>query len=159
MTDQADPSLDLEPEARQTLLGLAPYTWFRIFKYSVYMLLCYNTLLFFQQDFQASNQTFSNGISWENLVAAFSATIDTAAWVVLLLMFELETAVIPDHILRSGARWLLLAISSICYFFIIYAFYGYWIKLGMISSHVPFEIADVCSLIGTPRHYIITLDE
>ena len=29
----------------------------------------------------------------------------------------------------------------------------------MISSHAPFEIADVCSLIGTQMNYIVTLDE
>ena len=142
----------------RSYLGLTAFAWFRLFKYSVYLLLCHNTFLFFQQDFQASSQVFASGVSWANLVEAYSATIDTAAWVVLLLMFELETAVIPDHILRGKTRWLLLGISSVCYFLIVYAFYGYWVKYGMFSNPVPFRTADICSLVGAQMNYVLTLD-
>ena len=36
-------------------------------------------------------------------IQLFSATLDTLAWVILLLLFELETAVIPDDRLQGGA--------------------------------------------------------
>ena len=52
--------------------------------------------MFFQEDLAASAETFGDTVTWRNVVEAYSATIDTLAWVVLLLLFELETAVIDD---------------------------------------------------------------
>jgi hypothetical protein len=76
-------------------------TVFRAFKYAIYCLLAWNLFLFFQEDFAASANTFGDTVTWRNVVEAYSATIDTAAWVVLLLLFELETAVIPDEKLKG----------------------------------------------------------
>ena len=111
---------------------------FRIFKYTIYCLLAWNVFLFFQEDFAASSATFGDTVSWRNVVEAYSATIDTLAWVILLLMFELETAVIPDEKLRGNLKWVLAGIRAACYFFIIYAFYGYCLKYGLISTLQPF---------------------
>lgn len=133
--------------------------WFRVFKYSIYCLLAYNIWLFFLDDFNASAQTFADGVTWRNLVEAYSATVDTFSWVVLLLLFELETAVIPDQTLRGSLKWVLSAIRAICYFFITYSFYGYLVKYGVITNLLPLSIADVCSLIGTEMTYVDTLDD
>lgn len=65
---------------------------YRIFKYAIYCFLAYNVWLFLLDDLSSSAQLFSDGVSWRNIMEAFSATIDTIAWVVLLLLFELETA-------------------------------------------------------------------
>ncbi len=134
-------------------------TIFRIFKYTIYCLLAWNVFLFFQEDVAASAQTFGNNVTWRNVVEAYSATIDTAAWVILLLLFELETAVIPDEKLRGGLKWTLMAVRSISYFFISYAFYGYWQKYGVVTDFLPFAIDNVCSLVGTDFSYVDTLDE
>jgi hypothetical protein len=48
---------------------------------------------------------------------------------VLLLLFELETAVIPDEKLRGWLKWFLMAVRAGCYFFIVYAFYGYCLQV------------------------------
>ena len=132
---------------------------FTLFKYAIYLLLAWNAFLFFQEDFAASAQTFGDDISWRNFVEAFSATIDTVAWIVLLLLFELETAVIPDQKLKGSLKWLLMAVRALAYFFIVYAFYGYWAKFGVITDLVPFEIADVCRLAGMDWNYVADLDD
>ncbi|WP_224784932.1 hypothetical protein [Marinihelvus fidelis] len=132
---------------------------FRAFKYTIYLLLAINIVLFFQEDYLAARETFGSNIGWGNFVEAFSATIDTAAWVVLLLLFELETAVISDERLRGGLKWLLMAVRSICYVFIGWAFWGYLGKLGLVSGHEPFVIANVCELVGTGFTWLSDLDE
>ena len=109
-----------------------PHRVFQLFKYTVYCLLAYNAFLFFQEDLAASAETFGDTITWRNVVEAYSATIDTSAWVLLLLLFELETAVIPDEKLQGGLKWFLMLIRVVCYFFISYAFYGYCLKFGVI---------------------------
>ena len=68
----------------------ARYRAFTAVKYLVYILLSFNVWLFLQEELQALEHTFVDGISPGQLVQVFSATIDTAAWVILLLLFELE---------------------------------------------------------------------
>ena len=132
---------------------------FRFFKYSIYILLTYNAFLFFEGDLVASAETFGENITWRNIIEAYSATFDTVAWVALLLLFELETAIIPDHLLKGWLKWVLKGLSAIAYFFIVYSFYGYCVKYGVITDLQPFNIADVCSLVGTDFTWVVTLDE
>lgn len=132
---------------------------FRAFKYVIYCLLAWNAVLFFQEDLVASAETFGNSITWRNFVEAYSASIDTTAWVVLLLLFELETAVIPDEKLEGNLKWLLSGSRIICYFFITWAFYGYCVKYGLVSDLVPFNSADICALVGTDFSFIADLDD
>ena len=138
---------------------LHPHRVFTLFKYSVYCLLAYNAFLFFQEDIAASAETFGDTVTWRNVVEAYSATIDTSAWVILLLLFELETAVIPDEKLQGGLKWALMALRSICYFFIVYAFYGYCLKYLVITDLSPFSIPDVCALLGTDWNLVADLDD
>jgi hypothetical protein len=138
---------------------LNPERLFNLFKYTVYLLLAYNILLWFQEDLAASAETFGDTVTWRNVVEAYSATIDTAAWVVLLLLFELETAVIPDEKLKGGLKWFFTGIVAVCYVLITWAFYGYVAKYGVITDVVPFSVVDVCSLVGTEWNYIVDLDD
>ena len=138
---------------------ITPQRLFTLFKYIVYILLAYEIILWFQEDLAASAETFGDTVTWRNVVEAYSATIDTAAWVVLLLMFELETAVIPDEKLQGSLKWLFTGIVAVCYVFITWAFYGYVVKYGVITDVVPFSIGDVCSLVGTEWNYIVDLDD
>jgi len=138
---------------------LTPHNIFRLFKYAIYILLAYNAILFFQEDLAASTEMFGDAVTWRNVIEAYSATFDTAAWVLLLLLFELETAIIPDHLLKGRLKWILKGLAGICYFFIVYSFYGYCYKYGVVSDLVPFDIDDVCSLIGTNFTYVFDLDD
>ena len=138
---------------------LHPHRVFTLFKYTVYCLLAYNAFLFFGEDFAASAETFGNTVTWRNVVEAYSATIDTTAWILLLLLFELETAVIPDEKLKGGLKWALMGFRAICYFFIVYAFYGYGMKFLVITNLLPFSIPDVCTLVGTDWNFVADLDD
>ena len=138
---------------------LHPHHIFTIFKWLVYILLAWNGFQFLQEDLAASAETFGNTITWRNIVEAYSAFIDTSAWLVLLLVFEFETAIIPDEYLQGGLKWLLLVVKAVCYFFIVYAFYGYLSKYVVINDLVAFNIADVCSLAGTDWNYVVNLDD
>ncbi len=64
---------------------------YKFFKYAVYAALTINVYLFFAEEWAAAAHRFVDGIALEDVIEGFAASIDTAAWVVLLLMFELET--------------------------------------------------------------------
>lgn len=136
-----------------------PTTYYRVFKYTVYILLALNVLFFLREDYLASAETFVEGVNWGNLVQAYAQTIDTFSWVVLLLLFELETAVISDDKLNGGLKWVLLGIRATCYFFIVYAFYGYCLKYGLVTNFQSFSVANLCDLVGGNFSYIHDLDE
>jgi hypothetical protein len=138
---------------------LHPRLLFTAFKYTIYLLLAVDTVMFFQEDLAASAETFGGDIGWHNVVEAFTAAVDTAAWLVLLLLFELETAVIPDQKLQGWLKWFLSAVRVVCYFFIIWAFYGYISKYLVITNIAPITIADVCSLIGGDWTWVDDFDE
>ena len=134
-------------------------SWFQLFKYTIYGLLTINIFLFFQEDFDATQATFGGDYSLKNIIEGFAATIDTAAWVVLLLLFELETYVLPDERIRGFLKWSLHGIRAFCYVFIVYAAYGYISKMLTMYDFVPYTIEDVCTLADTTFTYILLFDE
>lgn len=135
-------------------------TIFQFFKYTVYVLLTINIYLFFAEEFAASNHQFPDGVAPNDLIEAFAATIDTAAWVVLLLMFELETYVLDDAHFTSKITWSLHALRLICYGFILYAFYGYIANLTFLLGASPLvNVSSLCSLVADQWVYATSLDQ
>ena len=133
---------------------------YQLSKYLVYALLMVNVYIFFTEEWAAMSFRFSGGLSFSDVIEGFAATIDTAAWVVLLLMFELETFVLADHHFTRKVSLALHSLRAVCYAFIVYAFYGYVTKLIFLLGAVPAEgIADLCALQMDTWAYAIDLDE
>jgi len=133
---------------------------FQLFKYSVYALLTINVYVFFAEEWAASAHRFANGIVLAEMIEAFAASIDTAAWVVLLLMFELETYLLDDRHFTRRVTWTLHGLRAVCYVVIIYAFYGYLSKLLFLFGTGPLAgVSDLCSLVDGTWVYAIDFDE
>ena len=133
---------------------------FQFFKYAIYALLAFNVYVFWSDELLAATVEYSDGIPWLEVIGAYAATIDTAAWVVLLLMFELETYVLEDHHYNRAITWSLHTMRAICYAFIVYAFYGYISNLTYIyqASSLP-GVSDLCRLVQDEWSYAVSLDE
>ncbi len=133
---------------------------FQLFKYSVYALLTLNIYLFFVIEWAASPHRFADGIILFDIIEAYVATIDTAAWVLLLLMFELETYVLDDRHFTKGVTWTLHGLRAFCYIFIVYSFYGYLTELIFLSGSGPLpNVSDICSLVDGQWAYAVDFDE
>lgn len=133
---------------------------FQLFKYIVYALLTVNIYLFFAEEWAAAAHRFTDGVALDAIIEGFAASIDTAAWVVLLLMFELETYVLDDQQFTRRVTWSLHGLRAICYAFIVYAFYGYVTKLLFLLGATPFPgSGDLCTLIDGQWAYAVDLDE
>ena len=131
---------------------------FQIFKYVVYVLLSFNVYLFFREEWLASQTIFASGVDFSVLIKAFGATIDTAAWVILLLIFELETYVLDDEKIKGWLKWSLDIVRSLCYLVIVYAFYGYVSKYLLLSGFEPVHLSQVCTM-PSDWKFMITLNE
>ncbi len=132
---------------------------YRFFKYAVYLLLSLNVVLFFREEHLANFEIYPNGVALGQLIEAYAATVDTLAWVILLLMFELETAVIPDEKLQGSLKWWMMVVRGVCFGFIVYAFFGYVASYHIVSNIEPFNVDNLCALVGSDYSYIHDLDE
>ena len=133
---------------------------FQLFKYAVYILLSINIYVFFAEEHLAAAVQYPNGIAAVQFITAYSSTIDTAAWVILLLMFELETYVFEDHHFTKPVTWALHGTRLFCYSFIVYAFYGYIENLVFAYDMLPMvNIDNLCSLAGQQWSYSVDIDE
>ena len=133
---------------------------FRLFKYAVYALLILNVFVFWNEEVLAAAVQFPNGIDLTQIIGSFPATIDTAAWVILLLVFELETFVLEDRHFTPPVAMTLQGIRILCYVFIIYALYGYIVKLEFVYQTTQLAgLSDLCTLVSKDWSYAIDLDE
>lgn len=122
--------------------------FYSAFKYSVYALLAINTGHFFFENLAGVSFTHRQGLALGEVIVAYTDAIDTAAWLVLLLLLELETSIIPDDKLKGWAGLSINAASVLCWAAIIYSFYGYVATLGVPQGFAPYVGADPCSLVG-----------
>ena len=133
---------------------------YQLFKYAVYALLTLNIFLFFAEENAAAKLQFADGIATLDIIEAYSATIDTLAWVILLLMFELETWVLEDEQFTRRIAWSLHGLRALCYVFIVYAFYGYLANLWFVMDVAPLAgVSNLCQLAADSWSYVATLDE
>lgn len=137
----------------------AGYRWFTAIKYLTYAALCINAWLFSQEELHALEHTFTDGIEPSQIIQVFSATIDTVSWIILLLMFELETSVISDERITGWVKAVLHWLRVLCYVAIVYAFYGYCAELSAFFSLVPLQATDLCALAGQDLSMIVDIDE
>jgi hypothetical protein len=135
-------------------------TLFQIFKYIVYALLTFNIYLFFVEEHLAAQLQFPLGVALMELNEAYASTIDTAAWVILLLMFELETHVLEDHHFTKPVTWSLHGVRIFCYALILSAFQGYTANLAFAYDVTTLtNISDLCSIASDQWSYAVDIDE
>ena len=133
---------------------------YQLFKYVVYAALTANIFIFFSQESAASPYRFADGFALEEIILGFAATIDTVAWVVLLLMFELETYVLDDNRFTPRVTWSLHGLRAVCYGFIVYSFYGYTSKMISLSGMAALPgVNDLCSLADGAWAYSVAYEE
>ena len=120
---------------------------FQLFKYTVYAFLAMNVYWFFAEEYAAAPLRYPDGVGLADLMEAYAATIDTLAWVILLLMFELETYVLDDKHFTKSVTWTLHGLRFACFAFIVMAFFGYVDVLEFNSGAALFAgVSDICAL-------------
>ena len=160
MTDNSPYESLVSKAHMHTHSSISMQTLYKIFKYTVYVSLTLNIFLFFQEESLATQQTFSQGIGVADIIQGFAATIDTAAWVFLLIIFELSTSIFsPNTLSKSRIKLIFIVVRIFCYGFILYSFYGYVTKMLLINGVSPFLVNDACTLIGQNFSVIDNLDE
>jgi hypothetical protein len=141
-------------------LTINRYTLYQVFKYALYIFLSMNVYWFFVEEYQANFLLYPDGVRLGDLYDAYAATIDTAAWVVLLLMFELETYILEDHHFTRPVTISLHVLRAVCYALIIRVFFGYVGNLQSVEDvSILAGVTDLCSLVSDNWSYSHDLEE
>jgi hypothetical protein len=132
---------------------------FTAVKYLVFLLLFVNIFLFLQEELGALEHTFVDGFEPSQVIQVFSATIDTTAWLILLLLFELETSVLDDHRIHGWVKWTLHGVRGLCYVAVFYAFTGYLAELGMLYDTFELSGFSACDSLDSGYAVLTDIDE
>ncbi len=136
------------------------YTLYQVFKYALYIFLAMNVYWFFAEEYQANFLLYPDGVRLGDLYDAYAATIDTAAWVVLLLMFELETYILEDHHFTRPVTLSLHVLRAVCYALIIRVVFGYIGNLQSVEDvSLLAGVTDLCSLVSDNWSYSHDFEE
>ena len=145
---------------KTTIFGTSDgFKVFTAVKYLTYALLFINIFLFLREELLALEHTFAGEIELGQIIQSFAATIDTASWLLLLLLFELETSVLDDSRIKGGTKWFLHGVRGLCYVAIGYAFTGYYAELIALYDVTPISVPDSCTLVVQNLSLLVTIDE
>ena len=141
----------------KSVLSLLKKQWYQLFKYSVYLSLLTNVFLFLKKELAASVHRFGADFSISQVFEAFTSTLDTAAWVVLLLLFELEIYVLPKSAMTPTLTWFIRIITGICFLMICSSLVGYLQGYTWLQGYTEIGIDNLCEVTG--QSWMVELDE
>lgn len=136
-----------------------PRRLFPWFKYAVYLALLGNVWFFFVEDSGAASVRLEEASPLLRTIEVFAQSIDTAAWVVLLLLFELETSFLSNaarH--RRRVAWTLHGVRALGAIVIVNSLIGYLGKLISYLRVEPFG-GDACGLVDAGWSLLVGLDK
>jgi len=139
-----------------TAVRLTKASVFRIFKIVVFVILMLNLFYYLYEDvtaylYLAPDATFLDAVE------SFAVTIDYVAWMLLIVLFEIETSAQAKDQFTGRRKWVIAGLTAACYAVLIYAAYGYAAGLANTFDFSPVEPEAVCDL--TTQSYAYLTDE
>ncbi len=133
-------------------------TAFQLLKYSVYLALLANVFLFLFEEIDSAGALNTSVTGFASFFQIFSTTIDTAAWLALLIFFELETYVLSDSTLRGRTGQLIHFVRLLCLATISVACWGYFAELvGLLGTYAV--TTENCVSIDSSWSVLVNLDK
>jgi hypothetical protein len=123
---------------------------FRIFKGVIFSILLLNLCFYLYEDvtaylYLAPDSTFLD------VLEGFAVTIDYVAWMVLIVLFEIETSDHASGRLVGTRKWVITGMTAACYVVLVYAAWGYAAALIDTYKYEAIEMGTVCDLV--PEHF------
>ena len=113
---------------------------FRIFKIAIFLILMINLLYYLFEDVTLYLY-LAPGSTLSDRVEAFAVTIDYVAWMVLIVLFEMETSAQARDLFTGRRKWVIAGLTAACYVSLVYAAYGYGTALADSYKYEPIESA------------------
>ncbi len=117
---------------------------FPLLKVALFGSLALTSALYIRDDLRAAAQTLDAGSGFWEWLSWFAISIDYIAWYGLLLLYELQTALVDDARLRGGLQWMFNGLAFVFYMAVFYALAGYLGKLWLVLGAHPPPVDDLC---------------
>lgn len=144
--------------AATSRFDLSGEKFLQLIKVTVYALLLVNFAFYIADDWTIAAHTMRNGGTLLDWTGAFATTIDESAWIILLVLFELETYVLSDKFLSPPKMALMHLARFICYLSLGHTLYAYGIYVYDLSQVTPIAgINHLCQLADVNVSYVYNL--
>lgn len=122
----------------------------QIIKWIVYALLTINFVFYAREEIVFAEYGLRDGASFLELTAAFATTIDEIAWLVLIVLFELETYALSDKAIEGIGERLIHIGRIACYLLILHTVYAWSMDVIEVEEVSRVDgVTDICSLANT----------
>lgn len=126
---------------------------FQLFKYGIFVVLLGNLVFYLVEDVTV-RLYLDESASFSDVLVTFSATLDYVAWMVLIVLFEIETSAQATDARRGVRKWTIPGLSAVCYVVLIYAAYGYTASLVDMYQYEPIASGTACDLVEDNFGYL-----
>jgi len=124
----------------------------QVVKWTVYLALIVNFGVYASDDWMAYHSALAPGAPWADTFEMFATTIDMAAWLGLVFLFELETYALPDEAFKGWVTKAIHIVRIVCYLGIGYAAYGYTVSTLDYYDFVEVDgVTDLCQIADQGR--------
>lgn len=131
----------------------------QIIKWTVYALLIVNFLFYIGEDWGRALHTINAESTFLDWTSEFATSIDELAWFLLLAMFELETYVLSDEVLKGRVSRVLHAVRLFCYVMIAHTVYAFTITVTDLQPTIPVAgVSDLCAMAEADVSYVYNLE-
>jgi hypothetical protein len=154
---QYDPAMNIATQTRQ---GLKVHRIQQAVKWVVYALLVVNYGFYIYEDVNRSFHTLTSQSSFREWTNTFATTIDISAWLLLILMLELETYLLDDRTWKEK-RWVPRVVRGtrlVCFAFITHTVFAYTWTVNEYSATQPVAGASsLCDLADAGVSFVYNL--
>ncbi len=129
----------------------------QLLKIVVYSLLLINFAQYIRNDWVIAGHTLHSGSTFLDWTRAYAVTIDESAWIILLVLFEMETYIINNPLSRAKAM-LMLVVRLCCYGFLAHTLYAYiFYAYELSQAQVVEGVSNLCQMVGQDVSYAYNL--
>lgn len=129
----------------------------QLLKVVVYSLLLINFAQYIRNDWVIAGHTLHSGSTFLDWTRAYAVTLDESAWIILLILFELETYLINNPLTRVKAT-LMLIVRLCCYGFLAHTLYAYiFYAYELSQAQIIESVSNLCELVSRDVSYAYNL--
>jgi hypothetical protein len=141
------------PVTESKRFNITKQSAFRYFKITIFWVLMINLLYYVYEDVTAYLYLARESTVFD-VMETFAVSIDYVAWMVLIVLFEMETSAKTRDRFTGVRRWVIAGLTAVCYGFLVYAAYSYAAALGDAYKYEPVESRPACYFANTGFAYL-----
>lgn len=131
----------------------------QVVKWIVYALLFINWVFYIFEDTNRAIHTLTAESDFFKYTSEFATSIDVAAWLILLLMLELETYILEDKDWQGWVTKVVRGVRLVCVAMIAHTIIANANSVKDQLPSVPLEnVSDLCQIAGTDLSFVYNLE-